>query len=174
MKPSFETLVDTHGPEIFAYLWRLLLNTDDADDCFQETFLRAYKAYSRLRPPANYRAWLYKIATNTSATFLKRRTRLAGRTADLPPDLPAGGAPFEDQLETHLSKREVRRAVERLPKKQKAALLLRNYQGLSYQEIGLALDTTPTAARANVYQAIQKLRERFAPVEKSPEIFHEK
>ncbi len=170
MKPSFETLVDTHGPEIFAYIWRSLQDPHDADDCFQDTFLRAYKAYPRLKPPANYRAWLYKIATNTSATSLKRRSRLAGRTTDLHAGLPAGGATFEEQIETTLSQQALRQAVDRLPKKQKAALLLRKYQGLSYQEIGTALDTSPSAARANVYQALQKLKAQFNHPENSLEI----
>lgn len=75
-KPPFETLVDEYGKEIFGYLWRMLYDTHDAEDCLQETFLKAFRVYTRTRPDSNYRAWLYKIATNTARTFaLKRKNK---------------------------------------------------------------------------------------------------
>ncbi len=157
IKPSFETLVDTHGREIFAYLWRLLMDPHDAEDCFQDTFLRAYKAYPRLGHPANYRAWVYKIATNTAATFLKKRSRLASRTASLDSNVLTADLTFHENIDVRFTLQEVRTAVEALPKKQKAALLLRNYQGLSYNEIGLALDTSPSAALGQCLPGLTKI-----------------
>ncbi|MGB2896744.1 MAG: sigma factor [Anaerolineales bacterium] len=70
----FETLVEKHWDEIFAYLWRLIPG-DQAEDCLQETFLRAFRAYERTPPDSNYRAWLYKIATNVARTAHTRRRR---------------------------------------------------------------------------------------------------
>ena len=75
LKPDFETLVKAHSAELFAYVWRMLRDTTDAEDCLQETFLRAFRSYGRVRAGSNYRAWLYKIATNTARSQWKRRTR---------------------------------------------------------------------------------------------------
>ena len=70
----FEKLVEMHQDEIFAYLWRIIPG-DQAEDCLQETFLRAFRAYERTALDSNYRAWLYKIATNVARTAHTRRQR---------------------------------------------------------------------------------------------------
>ena len=77
--PDFESLIQTHGAAVFGYLWRLLRDEADAEDCLQETYLRAYRAYPRLlaRGHANLTAWLYRIATNTARTHLRQRARAA-------------------------------------------------------------------------------------------------
>ena len=155
-RDQIEAWVDVYGREIHAYLWRMLGDSHDAEDCLQETFLRALR--SKGGPPIRApRAWLYAVATNTARTHLRRRHRRREQAIDEVEDLPAEDASesVRDQV------RAVRRAVERLPGKQQAALVMRRYQGLSYVEIGTALETTPQAARANVYQAMRKLRALF-------------
>src|SRR3970040_2327609 len=87
--PDFEELVEEHSAAIFSYWWRLTQDQADAQDCLQETYLRAYRAYGRLDTGANRRAWLYRIATNVALTHLKRRNRESARTSALDPDLMA-------------------------------------------------------------------------------------
>lgn len=157
--PPFEDLIERHSAELFRYLWRLLRDTDDAQDCLQETYLKAFRAYGRLRSAANLRAWLYKIATNVARTHGQRRARLAGRTADLDTGLRADFDGSDSAEENELAL--VVQAVNSLPYRQREALMLRKYQGLEYEEIALALGCTPTTARAHVYQAVRKLRTRF-------------
>jgi RNA polymerase sigma-70 factor (ECF subfamily) len=155
---GFETLVATHSAAIFAYLWRLLRDPADAEDCLQDTFLRAYRAYGRLDGHPSPQAWLYRIATNVARTRLKQRGREAVRTAALDPELVAAGpGPAEQAGQTALLA-AVAAAVDALPPHQRAALILRQYQGLSYQQVAAVLDCTAEAARANVYQALKKLR----------------
>ncbi len=154
----FEELVDTHSAEIFAYLWRMLQNTADAEDCLQDTFLRAFKAFPRLKPDSNARAWLYKIATNTARTFAVRRRRTAMRQQPLAPQQPALAPSVGEQVAQRELLARVRAAVDTLPHKQRAALLMRKYQALSYAEIAAALGGNEAAARANVSQAVRKLR----------------
>ncbi len=166
--PPFEELVAKHSSEIYAYLWRLMGSPEDAEDCLQDAFLRAYRAYPELvsRPKTartNHRAWLYKIAGNAARTQLRRRSREAQRTSDLMETIASRDTPVPDQVQERLSLQQVRRAVDELPYKQRSALLLRKYQGLSYEEIAAALDSTPESARANVYQALKKLRVLFTP-----------
>ncbi len=156
---DFDTLVDKYNREIFAYLWRMMRDPLDAEDALQETFIRAFRGLPRLEDDSNLRAWLYKIATNVAFTHLKKRTRNESRITDLTEFTTSAAAdkqPQRDLLESVLQ------AVEQLPHKQQAALMLRNYQGFSYAEIGTTLDCSPEAARANVYQAIKKLRNLFS------------
>ena len=161
VKPDFDGLVEQHSAEIFAYLWRLLRETHDAEDCLQETFLRAYRSFSRVRAGSNYRAWLYKIATNAARSHWKRRQRDETHTLDLDPDRQADEMPVAERVEHRALLAAVTRAVEALPDQQRAALIMRKYQELSYAEIAAALECSETAARANVYQAVKKLQARF-------------
>jgi RNA polymerase sigma-70 factor (ECF subfamily) len=161
VKPDFEELVERHSGEIFAYVWRMLRDTIDAEDCLQETFLRAFRSYSRVRVGTNYRAWLYKIATNAARSQWKRRSRSEAHMIDLDPELQAGGMSVADRVEQKALLAAVMRAVEALPDQQRAALIMRKYQELSYAEIATALECTEAAARANVYQAAKKLSADF-------------
>lgn len=153
--PSLGELVERHRGPVLAYLVRLLGDREDAQDACQETFLRAHRAFTRLAPDSNHRAWLYRIATN-SASNLRRRRRRHGRTAEVDVDtLPARAS---EPAAARERLRLVARAVEALPPRQRAALMLRRFQGLGYADIAAALGGTETAARANVYQALKKLR----------------
>ncbi|CAG0928575.1 RNA polymerase sigma-H factor [Thermoflexales bacterium] len=161
VKPDFENLVERHSAEIFAYVWRMLRDAVDAEDCLQETFLRAFRSYGRVRAGTNYRAWLYKIATNAARSQWKRRTRREAHTTELDPDRQANEVSTADRVEQQVLLAAVARAVEELPAQQRAALIMRKYQELSYADIATALDCTEAAARANVYQAVKKLQARL-------------
>src|SRR5436853_1027456 len=88
--PSFDQLLRRHRGEIGAYLRRLMGNESDADDVAQDTWLRAHRAYGRLPPDANGRAWLYRIATNRALSALRSRRRRTRGAADVDLDTLAG------------------------------------------------------------------------------------
>ena len=150
-----EAWAGRYGKEIHAYLWRMLGDGQDADDALQETFLRVL----RHRRPASIlepRAWLYAVAGNVARSQLRRRRREGERRATPDVDLAApDGVADRDRVDA------VRRVVESLPAKQRQALLLRRYQGLSYDEVARVLGGNAQAARANVYQAVVKLKKAF-------------
>lgn len=163
----FETLIDEHHDEIYRYLWRLLASagrgagTLSADDLTQEVFMRAYRAFDRLREGSNARAWLYKIATNCARSALARQRHaapLASNIADggTSPEGHAVRADLLDGLRGH---------IEALPPKQQGALVMRYLQGLEYEEIAAVLDCSEDSARANVYQAVKRLRAEMAEME---------
>ena len=154
----FETLVEMHRDEIFAYLWRLIPG-DQAEDCLQETFLRAFRAYERTAPDSNYRAWLYKIATNVARTAHTRRQR--EMTRELRTHEAPEGRTLLDSVIFREDLKVVLQAVDALPHKQRAALIMRKYQEMDYIDIGDALECSPATARAHVYQALKKLRVRL-------------
>ncbi len=163
--PPFENLVNQYSEEIFAYLWRLFMgSTQEAEDGLQETYLRAFRAYPKLKHHSNLRAWLYKIATNVANTELSRRTLeipLVGEEVIH----PAGDAGIEVLVEQRISVEQVTTAVAKLPHKQRIALVMRKYHGFDYGEIARLLEITEGAARANVYQAVRRLRSEFHPEE---------
>jgi RNA polymerase sigma-70 factor (ECF subfamily) len=163
-KPEFGDLATMHGNEIFAYLWRLLGDSDLAEDCLQDVFLRAFRAYDRLDSEANFRAWLYKIATNTAYSLRKREAMNASRLVDLDINRVEGNHNPHDSYERQERLETVARAVVSLPKMQRAAIMLRKYQELSYSEIASILDCSESSARANVYQGLKKLRSKLTGV----------
>jgi len=153
---SLAELTARHRGEIVRYLVRLLGDRQEAEDACQEAFLRAHRAFARLGPHANSRAWLYRIATRSGLNAARRRSRRAARAVDVDLDtLPANPGSSPERREQLLA---VRRTVERLPPRQRAALMLRQFEGLGYAEVAATLGGSEQSARANVYQALKKLR----------------
>jgi RNA polymerase sigma-70 factor (ECF subfamily) len=153
---SSTELAERHRGEILRYLLRLLGNADDAQDACQQTFLHAHRAFGRLRADSNVRAWLFRIATNTARSAARGHAR---RTRPLV-HVELDGLPGERSasLEQREQLRAVARAVQALPARQRAALMLRRFEGFDYCEIASCLGGNEAAARANVYQALKKLR----------------
>jgi RNA polymerase sigma-70 factor, ECF subfamily len=151
--PTFESLIELYQPAVYRFVYRLCLgNGHDAEDLCQETFLRAFRAFGGLPPEAQHRAWLYRIAYNL---FLNGRRRPP--SAELPEEVPA---PSRDDDGRELVQ-SIGTFVQTLPTKQRAALLLRHVEGRDYCEIAGVLGCSEDSARANVFQAVKKVRERF-------------
>lgn len=162
----FETLIERYHDEIFSYLWRLVdgrygaPGSVEAQDLTQEVFMRAYKTYARLRPDSNYRVWLYKIATNCAYTAMRRDKRQASvPLVEEGRELAADERQSPDHVvSANETMAAIWRSIDELPAKQQAAVILRHMQGLEYAEIAQALGCSEDSARANVYQAIRRLR----------------
>jgi len=151
-----------HEREIMRYLLRASGDRDDAADLFQETWLRAYRAYPRLEPDSEVRPWLYAIAVNLCRNRARDGAR---RAAVIVADDEAN--PAADRIsKAHRSHNEsdgyaavrLRELMSALPAKQREALQLRYFAGLDYAEIAAALDCSQEGARANVSQALRKLK----------------
>ncbi len=164
-QPAFADVLDWHEAEIYRFALRLTGNQPDADDLFQETMLKAFRAFDRLQPNSNCRAWLYRIASNTflsgrrkfdridSLDFLGEQLNFEVAVAETD---HAAGLDARDLLQ------EIKVFVEHLPPKQRIALVLRKFHGLGYDDVATALGCTEGAARTNVHQALRKLRDAFA------------
>ena len=157
-----EALVRDYARPIHGYLWRLLRDPSAADECLQETFLRAAASAARRDHVTHPRAWLYAVATNAAHTYGRRLARGNRREQAIDPDWADDRARVPEAAERRERLRQVEEAVRRLPPKMREALVLRKYQELSYSEIGSALKCSPATARANVYQALRRLREWLA------------
>ncbi len=162
---DFGLLVDTYQTEILRYLRRLAGDAATADDLFQDTFLRAFKAFSQLRSDTNHRAWLYRIATNR---FLNhRRSRRRGIEVALVSEVRGRGPSPAAAHERAEVVDTLRQAIARLPKRQRAAFIQRQLHGFSYREVSAVLGGTETAARANVYHAVRRLRRELAALRRT-------
>jgi RNA polymerase sigma-70 factor, ECF subfamily len=157
---AFDTVVSAHHGEIYRYLQRAIGWTGDADDISQETFLRAYRAYSSLPRDANVRAWLFSIATNLAKNYFRAESRRR-RAYD---EVRASTRETVDSVaEAEVVSREtgelVERIVQRLPLKQRLAFTQRKIHGLDYEAIGQSLGCSAESARAHVFQAVRKIRQ---------------
>jgi RNA polymerase sigma-70 factor (ECF subfamily) len=158
---SFTSLVEQYGADLHRFAWSLTRSPHDADDVYQETMLKAFKAWRKLPSDANHRAWLFRIASNTWISDRRKQQRVH-QFGDEQPELPSNEPDTARQVTATETLEHVTTAIEELPPKQRTALVLRKYHDMSYEEIGEVLDASPEAARANVYEALRKLRTQFA------------
>jgi RNA polymerase sigma factor (sigma-70 family) len=147
--PPFETLIDGHARELHRFLVGLVGPTD-AEDCLQETYMSALRAYPRLRHGDNLRAWLYTIAQRKATDTIRRRQRRPTRELDgIEPAGPPMPEPADDGIWS---------TVRALPAKQRAAIVHRFVLDLAYAEIGSRMGTSEEAARQNVSAGLRRLR----------------
>lgn len=164
-KLSFSEVIILHEKMVYGYLVRFTRDPHDAQDLFQETFLRAYRAYAALPADANLRAWLMRIAVNLSKNYVRDRQR-RGRVLVAEEQvghldetsLLAVGTDTESTMISRETAQTLFDTIEALPFRQRAALIQRQFEGLDYQTIGTNLQCSPESARAHVYQALRKLR----------------
>ena len=155
-----EELFSRHQNEIFAYLLRMLRDPELAADLTQDAFVKAYKAYDALQKPENARAWLYQIAHRVALDDLRRRRII--RFVPLIGEARTT-APSAEHLvmEARLSG-DLQRALERIPPRQRSALLLAELHDLTGMELAAALGVSHVAARALLTRARESLRQALA------------
>ena len=155
-----EELFAAHQNEIYAYLIRMLRDPDLAADLTQDAFVKAYKNYNTLEKSENARAWLYQIAHRVALDHIRRQkiVRFLPFTGE-----SRGAAPSTERLvmDAHLSG-DLQRALERIPERQRAALLLAELHDLTGLELAAALGVSHVAARALLTRARESLRQALA------------
>jgi RNA polymerase sigma factor (sigma-70 family) len=155
--PPFQELLDEHGSDVLGFLVASV-GPDDAEDCFQETFIAALRAYPRLEHTRNLRSWLLTIAHRKAIDHHRARGRRpvpAGTSEEVGGGI-AGEGNVADRVERGGG--ELWRMVTALPPKQRSAVVLRYAADMSYPQIGELLDCSREAARRNVHEGLQKLR----------------
>ncbi|MBW3612381.1 MAG: RNA polymerase sigma factor [Chloroflexi bacterium] len=151
--PPFASLVEAHAAELHRFLARLV-GPADAEDCLQETFMSALRAYPRLRHGDHLRAWLYTIAQRKATDALRRRGRQPTRDLGGVEPATSGEPPAVDD--------GLWRAVRALPAKQRTAVLHRFALDLAYAEIGERMGISEEAARQNVRAGMRRLRKEVS------------
>jgi RNA polymerase sigma factor (sigma-70 family) len=144
--PPFQLVLETNSDAVWRYL-RGMVGRQAAEDCFQETFLSALRAYPRLRENSNVRAWLLTIAHRKAIDH----TRRAGR------ELPLEGR--DEPLAPALPDREIWSAVAALPPRQRAAVMLRYAGDLPHRAVAGVIGCSEEAARRSLHEGLKRLRE---------------
>lgn len=162
---AFGKLVERHQERLIRLCARLLNDVDEARDAAQEVFLKAFRGAGGFRPQGQVFTWLYRIAVNHCLNRLRRRS-LARFLSLSPAEGDEGSAVFDppdlgpDPERTLAGRRRwlaTRRAIEKLPPNQRAALVLAKFEGLSYREIAAVLETTESAVESRLVRAIRSL-----------------
>jgi RNA polymerase sigma factor (sigma-70 family) len=150
--PPFQTLLDEHAQEVMGVL-RGAVGRGDAEDCFQETFLAALRAYPKLKDTGNLRGWLLTIAHRKAIDHHRANGRRPVPVAEIGDYGAEDRVPADDGIWT---------LVRELPPKQRAAVALRYACDLPHAEIAAALDCSPEAARRSLHEGMKRLRKELA------------
>jgi len=155
---AFRTLFERHAPAMFAFCHHFVRDAARAEELAQDVFVNLYRARDRYRPTARFKTFLYRVASNHCLNELRRREHAARQEpgTDDAPDLdsfPSGAAGPEEVAHGKALEGAVRELLARLPGKQRAALVLCRFEGLSYQEIAQVLETSPSAVKSLVHRA---------------------
>ncbi len=165
---SFNQLVARWERPIYALAYRTLGRDEDARDVVQEAFLRAYRGLRGFKGQAKFSSWLYRITLNLCRDWMRRERRapiVAVPEGTDPIDLADDRASPVESVEELVARREMSRAVARamaeLPEEQRSAILLKEYHGLTFQEIADMLDCPLSTVKTRLYQGLSVLRRRL-------------
>lgn len=165
---SFNQLIIRWERPIYALAYRVLGREEDARDVCQDTFLRAYRALPGFKGQAKFSSWLYRIALNLCRDWIRRRRRtpVSQMPDDVDPsELATRSGPVET-IEDLVARRELRAVVERamgsLSEEQRTAIILKEYHGLTFQEIAELTECPLSTVKTRLYQGLVVLRRELA------------
>jgi RNA polymerase sigma factor (sigma-70 family) len=154
---AFETIVDRYQGRLLGFCRQMLGSTEDAEDVLQEVFVNAYRAMLADEREINLRPWLYRIARNRCLNYLRKPKADAQESMDMVPEVDA--ASTAERVHNREEFRQILSDVNKLPETQRAALLLREMDALSYEEIAAAMDTTVPSVKSLLVRARISLAE---------------
>ena len=168
---GFRTLVERHSRTLFRLAYRITGNEADAEDVVQESFIRAYRGLSQYDGRATFQAWISRIASNYALDLLAAKKRRNWEQIDGDGDhagalesLPAGNPTPERLARSSQLRQHVETALGELTDLERAAFVLRHFEGLSLEEIGNAMGINLNSVKQGVFRAVQKLRVALRPV----------
>ncbi|GAA1628670.1 RNA polymerase sigma factor SigE [Kribbella alba] len=160
--PSWDEIVRTHSARVYRLAYRLTGNKHDAEDLTQEVFVRVFRSLSSYTP-GTFEGWLYRITTNLFLDGARRRQRI--RFDGLPDDahdrLPAKGTGPAEKLDHDLFDHDVQGALDALPEDFRAAVVLCDIEGMTYDEIADVLDVKLGTVRSRIHRGRSMLRKHL-------------
>jgi RNA polymerase sigma-70 factor (ECF subfamily) len=169
---AFRALVERHSRAVYRLAYRMTGSPQDAEDVVQETFLKAYRQLGRFESRANFGTWLHRIAVNCSIDLIRGRKHQETAHDESDLDLLDGGSSGSDDrndpsperlmLSTEVQER-VSRAMDDLTHMERAAFVLRHFEGQSIEDISRALGLKANAAKHSIFRAVRKMRLALEP-----------
>jgi RNA polymerase sigma-70 factor (ECF subfamily) len=169
---AFRALVERHGRAVYRLAYRMTGSTQDAEDVVQETFLKAYRQLPRFESRANFGTWLHRIAVNCSIDLIRARPHRE-TTSHNDADMEQFGAAVEStdatgtsperlMLSTEVQQR-IGEAMTKLSRMERAAFMLRHFEGRSIEEISQSLGLKTNATKHSIFRAVRKMRTALEP-----------
>lgn len=162
---AFEELIDCYQRKVLSTAWRMLGNREDARDAAQEVFLRVHKYLSGFRSDQDFAAWLYRIIVNVCRDHMRKRAS-HHQFASFESEREAGtleALASSEDVEANAIKSQQRaliaEALDTLPTKERAALVLRDLEGLSTEEVARVLGSSQTTVRTQISSARAKIKQ---------------
>ncbi|HLH40228.1 MAG TPA: RNA polymerase sigma factor [Bryobacteraceae bacterium] len=166
---SFALLLERHRAPVVHFLYRMVQNQAVSEELAQEVFLRVYRSRATYEPTAKFTTWLFRIATHLALNWIRDGKKeksqeslneelLDGAERQVPDRQPT----VEQELLYAVKLNEVRRAIETLPEKQRAAVMMHKYEELDYAQIAKALRCSESAVKSLLFRAYETLRSRLA------------
>ena len=171
---AFEELVKRHQRTVFALIYQLAPDWEDTTDLAQEVFIRVWRSINNLRNPASFRSWLTQIVTNLFYDELRKRPRklptismddsASDEEGENPTrDIPDSSAMPEEKVLNKEVSEVIRQAMLKLPEQFRTAIVLREVEGLSYEEIAVITQTEMGTVKSRIARARTKLQELLKP-----------
>lgn len=164
---AFAEIVRLHQQAIYNVAYRMLGNTHDAEDVTQDAFIRAYQFFDRFDLDRPLAPWLKRIAVNVCLNRLKAQKPASSLDDDLPPPKDPHPGP-EAQTATRQRQEQIRAEIVRLPARYRAAIELRHFQELSYDEIARILKQPLSTVKSDLFRARKMLAERLKELKHEP------
>ncbi|CEA08749.1 ECF RNA polymerase sigma factor SigE [Arthrobacter saudimassiliensis] len=163
VRPTWEEVVQRHSSKVYRLAYRLTGNRQDAEDLTQEVFVRVFRSLDRFQP-GTLDGWLHRITTNLFLDQARRRSRIRfdGMSEDAEARLPSQGPGPERSFEFNNLDVDIQRALEELPPDFRAAVVLCDLEGLSYDEVARALGVKLGTVRSRIHRGRSMLKDKLA------------
>jgi RNA polymerase sigma-70 factor (ECF subfamily) len=165
----FGMLLERHRGPVIHFMYRMVQNQAVAEELAQEVFLRVYRSRGTYEPTAKFTTWLFRIATHLALNWIRdgRNEKLQESLDQETPDgatrqVADRGRTVEQELVYQAKLREVRQAIEILPSKQRAAVMMHKYEEMEYSQIANVLSCSESAVKSLLFRAYESLRTRLA------------
>ena len=163
---AFNQLMAMHEKRMYAVALRMFANREDAQDCLQEAMLRVYRAIGSFKGQSSFSTWVYRITMNTCLDEMRRKKNRPSTSLDnlldqgwSPSD--GGNAPERSAIQTE-TRKMLAGAIRELPEDMRSAIVLRDVQGYSYDEIAQMLDVNVGTIKSRISRGREKLREKLS------------
>jgi RNA polymerase sigma-70 factor (ECF subfamily) len=171
---AFTQLVERFDRQLYAFAYRQVRDADIAAEMTQETWIKAYRAIGRTEEGTNVNAWLHRICVNACLDWLRRRQRLRFGEWEPTKHDHLLRAERDDQPEEATIKTEatdaVRRTLDRMSERHRTALMMREYQGMSCEEIGQVMDLSRSAVKSMLFRAREEFRRVYRKDPTAPDV----
>jgi len=166
---SFALLLERHRGPVVHFLYRMVQNPSVSEELAQEVFLRVYRSRATYEPTAKFTTWLFRIATHLALNWVRDGKKEKGHESldeqvvdGIDRQVRDRQPTIEQEMLHEVKMTEVRQAIEALPAKQRAAVLMHKYEELEYAQIARALNCSESAVKSLLFRAYESLRSRLA------------